>query len=403
MSHQKSVTSIYTHDVKFVMAASFFFMFSTMFVNPLINGYAKNLGATATFAGIIVGTMSLVAMFLRPGAGHLTDRFSYYALSLIGGTLIAVGILGYVFTPNAQLLLLFRLINGLGYVLDTVCMTTWLAALVPREHVGEAMAFYGLMNALAMAIAPAISINVYHRLGYRHAIIIPAISAVATIVCIQFVHQRSATTQSRSPSHTTTSQQKNRQHHFRLIQPQAFPVLLLTALFAFPYFITQADIVTYTEQRNFSVAIGAYFFIYAILLLIMRISLRRYFDTLPFGTWFWVSLISSALNLIFLTFMTNNWMMALAAATMASGYGLIYSVLQATAMLLAPINEQGLASATFYLGLDIAMSFGPMLGGVIDELLPIRDFYLVQLIIIPLALIVYFVWRKRLNGAITQH
>lgn len=66
----------------------FLFMFSTMFVNPLINGYAKELGASSAFAGIIVGIMSLAAMFLRPVAGNLTDKFSKYRLSFIGGTLI---------------------------------------------------------------------------------------------------------------------------------------------------------------------------------------------------------------------------------------------------------------------------------------------------------------------------
>ena len=63
-------------DVALVMAASFFFMFSTMFINPMINGYAKSLGASGAFAGVIVGVMSLVALFLRPLAGHLTDRYS---------------------------------------------------------------------------------------------------------------------------------------------------------------------------------------------------------------------------------------------------------------------------------------------------------------------------------------
>ena len=106
--------SIYTKDVVLVMAASFFFMFSTMFVNPLINGYAKELGASSAFAGIIVGIMSLAAMFLRPVAGNLTDKFSKYRLSFIGGTLIFVGVMGYVLTPSSGWLLLFRLINGTG-------------------------------------------------------------------------------------------------------------------------------------------------------------------------------------------------------------------------------------------------------------------------------------------------
>ena len=39
--------------------------------------------------------------------------------------------------------------------------------------------------------------------------------------------------------------------------------------------------------------------------------------------------------------MNNDWQMALAAALMASGYGVIYSVLQSTALVLAPIEEQG--------------------------------------------------------------
>ncbi len=160
MSKKKT---IYTKDVILVMAASFFFMFSTMFVNPLINGYAKSLGASSAFAGLIVGIMSIAAMFLRPVAGNLTDKFSKYRLSLIGGILILIGVIGYVFSPSGSWLLLFRLINGAGYVLCTVCMTTWLAFLVPRQHVGEAMGFYGLMNALAMALAPALAINIYQK------------------------------------------------------------------------------------------------------------------------------------------------------------------------------------------------------------------------------------------------
>ena len=166
--------SIYTKDVILVMAASFFFMFSTMFVNPLINGYAKSLGASSAFAGVIVGIMSIASMFLRPIAGNLTDKLSKYCLSLIGGILIMIGVIGYVIAPASNWLLIFRLINGAGFVLCTVCMSTWLAFLVPRAHVGQAMGFYGLMNALAMAVAPALAINVYQKTGYRLALIASA-------------------------------------------------------------------------------------------------------------------------------------------------------------------------------------------------------------------------------------
>lgn len=385
--------SIYTKDVVLVMAASFFFMFSTMFVNPLINGYAKELGASSAFAGIIVGIMSLAAMFLRPVAGNLTDKFSKYRLSFIGGALIFVGVMGYVLTPSSGWLLLFRLINGTGYVLCTVCMTTWLAFLVPRQHVGEAMGFYGLMNALAMALAPAVSINIYQKIGYRTSLVASAVSALLMIVAIQFVGDHAL------PKKRVRTQKKS----FKIIQFNVLPVAILTTLFAIPYFVTQADIVTYVEQKHLTVAVGSYFLIYAVVLLIIRVGLKRYFDTVRFGVWFWLSLVSTAAYIILLTIMNNDWQMALAAALMASGYGIIYSVLQSTALLLAPIEEQGLASATFYLGLDIAMAFGPMISGVIDSVLPIEWFYPVELVLIPVILVVYFVWRKRLNGAIDHH
>ncbi|WP_374211467.1 MFS transporter [Lactobacillus sp. ESL0791] len=391
----KSKGKIYTKDVILVMAASFFFMFSTMFVNPLINGYAKSLGASGAFAGLIVGIMSIAAMFLRPVAGNLTDKFSKYRLSLIGGILIFIGILGYIFAPASGWLLLFRLINGAGYVLCTVCMTTWLAFLVPRQHVGKAMGFYGLMNALAMAVAPALAISIYQKIGYRTAIIASAVSSLLMIVAIQFVGNHAQPIKK--------EQAANKTKHFKIIEWNVLPVAMLTTLFALPYFSTQADLVTYVEQRHLHIAVGSFFLIYAVILLVIRIGLKDLFDTVRFGVWFWLSTVATAFYILCLALMKNNWQMMLGAAGMAVGYGVIYSVLQSTALLLAPISEQGLASSTFYLGLDIGMSLGPILSGIVDSILPVKFFYPVELVLIPLMIIVYLCYRKRLNAAIKQH
>lgn len=388
----KKRQSIYTKDVILVMAASFFFMFSVMFVTPLINGYAISLGASAVFAGIITGIMSVVSMFLRPVAGNLTDRFSKYSLSFIGGVLILIGVAGYCFSPSGNWLLLFRLINGTGFVLATVCMTTWLAFLVPRSHVGEAMGFYGLMNALAMALAPALAINLYKVIGYKSALWLAVLATILMIVSIQFVG-----------NHANPKIIQNKKRKIKIIQKDALPVAMLTTFFAIPYFITQADIVVYVERQRFSIAVGYFFVIYAIALLLIRIVLKKYFDLIRFGIWFWLSLISMILFLIIATFMVNNWLMGLAAIMLSIGYGVIYSVNQSTALMLAPIEEQGLASSTFYLGLDIGMAAGPMIGGVTAQNLAPNYFYPVLLIIVPIILIIYFVYRKKLNGALDHH
>lgn len=383
--------SIYTKDVILVMPASFFFMFSVMFVTPLINGYAISLGASAVFAGMITGIMSVVSMFLRPVAGNLTDRFSKYSLSFIGGVLILIGVAGYCLSPSGNWLLIFRLINGTGFVLATVCMTTWLAFLVPRSHVGEAMGFYGLMNALAMALAPALAINLYKVIGYKSALWLAVVAAILMIISIQFVGD-----------HAKPKINSSKKRKIKIIQKDAIPIALLTTFFAIPYFITQADIVVYVERQHFSIAVGYFFVIYAIALLLIRIGLKKYFDLIRFGFWFWLSLIATILFLIVAAFMVNNWLMGFAAIMLSIGYGVIYSVNQSTALMLAPIEEQGLASSTFYLGLDIGMAAGPMIGGVTAQNLAPAYFYPVLLVIVPIILIVYFVYRKKLNGALSR-
>lgn len=390
----KKTKSIYTVDVILVMAASFLFMFSVMFVTPLINGYALSLGADSILAGIITGSMSIVSIFLRPIAGNLVDLYSKYCLSLIGGILILIGVSGYWLVNTSGLLILFRLINGTGFVLATICMTTWLSFLVPRRFVGEAMGFYGLMNALAMAVAPLIAINSYKVIGYRYSMMIASLAAVIMLIMIKFVKNHAIPQNKLSLKNIK---------HIRIIQKDTIPVALLMLFFSIPYFATQADLVEYVAMRKLSVSVGYFFLIYALSLLIIRIWLKRFFDTIAFGFWFWLSLIAMIIFLISMAFMKNNFIMLIAAVALSIGYGVIYSINQTTALLLSPLDQQGLASSTVYLGLDLGMASAPILGGIIASTIPHFYFYPIMLIMVPFVLVIYFIYRKKLNGAIQNH
>lgn len=370
---------LFTKDVILVMIVTFLYQFSVMAINPLINGYAQNLGATSAFAGFIVAMMSITSMFLRPIAGNLTDRFSKFSLTLIGAIVSLIGTLGCIISSQAYFLLFFRLINGIGLVFCTVCLATWLAFLVPRSHVGEAMGYYGLLNATAMAIAPFVSINIYPVIGYKMTLGLSAMANVIMIILIQFIGNHS------KPKKAS----RKKKQSFHIIQRDALPVAIIISFMSIPYFATQADIVSYASQRHLSIAVGSFFLIYAIVLFVVRIALKKYFDIVPFGYWFWFCVSATAVYLLLLAFMSNNLLMGLAAAGMAIGYGIMFSEAQSTSLLLAPISEQGLASSTFYLGLDIGMAVGPILGGFLSSYLPIAWFYPVMLILVPIVIAIY--------------
>ena len=382
---------IYSRNIILILAATFFYLSSPMLVNPVITGFSHSIGSSEVLAGLVAGIMNITSLVLRPLAGNLTDHHSKYALSSVGGILLVVASMGYFFSFSSLWLIFFRVINGIGYVLCTSCMATWMASLLPREKTGSGMGIYGLMNALGVALAPALGIYLLHQFSYRVIFIVAAVFGVIMTTLVQFVSDHGQPVSDKQPGISSK---------LKLIQPRVLPVALILMLFALPYFATQAYLVSYVSAQNLPVSTEAFFPIYAVILLILRLSLRNLFDTVPFGKFLYISLLCTLIGLVALSHLTNNLMMVIAAFGFAGGFGLMFSICQSTALLIVPDNERGLANSTFYVGIDLGMALGPILGGVIRSLLPLTYFYPVMLVTLPLIWLLYFSNRDNLNNAI---
>lgn len=371
---------VYAKDIILILAASFCYMSSTMLVTPLITGFAGSLGASAALMGMIGGLMNLCSLVCRPFAGNLADRLSKYKVSFVGAGLILIGCAGYALAGNEAMVVAARLVNGVGFACCSVCMSTWMSNLLPREKIGSGMGLYGTMNALGMAIAPAIGVSVYQSLGYRAAFLIAAVFGVLTVLIIQFVSDKGEPVS--APAGTGRVR-------LQLIEPKVIPVALVIMLFAIPYCATQSFLVSYVEARGLSVSVSLFFPLYAAVLLVLRLSLRRWFDRLPFGVFLCGGAASAAVSILLLAGLCTNLHMVLAAAFMAGGYGIMCSVCQSSAILLAGPGKRGLANSTYYVGLDLGMTLGPILGGELFAQAGTRLFYPVLLVTVPLVLAVY--------------
>lgn len=160
-------------------------------------------------------------------------------------------------------------------------------------------------------------------------------------------------------------------------------------LFGIPYCATTNFLVTYINTRGLEVRSSLFFIIYAAVLLILRLALKSLFDKLPFFYFMLGSLISSAVGMLLLTFMQGNAGLMLAAGFMAGGYGLMCSVCQSTAMLLADEGRRGLANSTYYVGLDLGLFLGPFCAGLLYANAEIQHFYPLLMLSLPLILLVY--------------
>ena len=407
---------VYSKDMMLVLAATFFYMASPMLVTPLITGFTESIGASAGLMGLVGGLMNLVSLLCRPIAGNLADRISKYKLSFIGAVFMTAACVGYIFAPNEVVVVIARIINGFGFACCSVCMATWMSNMLPKDKIGSGMGVYGTMNALAMAVTPAIGVSVYQTFGYRVSFVIALVFSAAIIVVIQFTGNKGEpetwepegkddastgknchadTKKARvSAGHAVSGQRKR----LELIDVKVIPIALIIMLFAIPYCATQSFIVTYAEARGLHVSVSLFFPAYAVVLIVLRLSLRRLFDKLPFHVFLLTSALSEFLAILFLAIMENNAVMLLASCFLAGGYGIMSSVCQSTAILLAGKEKRGLANSTYYIGLDLGMTLGPMIGGALYGGLDIGWFYPVLMVTMPLAGVVYIAAGRRLKS-----
>lgn len=373
------------HDIILILISSFFYLASPMLVTPLIAGYSQSLGATAAMMGMIGGLMNICALFCRPIVGNLADRISKYKLSFIGAGLMAVSCIGYVFAKDPAFVIGARILNGIGYSCCSVCMSTWMSNMLPKEKIGSGMGLYGTMNALAMAIAPAIGVSLYESVGYKTAFFVAAAFTVLTILSIQFVHDKGEPI---LPEQTINADTHRK---VEIADKKVVPIAMIVMLFAIPYCATQSFLVSYVAERHLNVTVSLFFPLYAAIVLVLRLSLRNLFDKKSFSFFLILSTASAVISIAILTVMNGNMTLFFAAAFMAGGYGIMCSVCQSNAILVAGKGKKGLANSTYYIGLDLGMALGPMIGGILYGHVDLIYFYPILAITAPLGLLVYWI------------
>lgn len=379
------ITRLFTRDISLVFVASFFYMSCSFIATPLIASYSESLGAGAVFMGVIGATFNTVALLSRPFVGNLADRFSRAHLSTIGAALMLVGSAGYVLAPAPAVVMLARIVHGLGMSCCSICMSTWIAGLLPREHTGAGMGLYGATNALGQAVAPALGIFLYERIGYRLVFLLGTALALGVLIVIHFVGDKGA-------PHPAAAKK-----HRGLVAPNVVPVGLIIMFFAIPYCATQTYLVSYIAARGLSVHAGWFFPFYAIVLLVLRLALADMFDKKPFRFFLGVSACCALLSFFLLTTMQSNLALLAAAVCMAGGYGIMCSVCQSAAVLLVDESERGLGNSTYYIGIDFGMAVGAFIGGLLYGYVPLVWFYPILALTVPAAIVVYLVSRKRFH------
>ena len=138
-------------------------MMGMLMVVPLVPLYAKDMGASDTMVGVLLGSHAFAMLVTAPLWGRLSDRYGRRPAILLGIVMAGIAFLVFAVTDNLWVLLLSRLAQGAGagtigvvqaYISDTV---------EPKQRV-KALGWFTAATSAGVMVGPVIG-SLASRLG----------------------------------------------------------------------------------------------------------------------------------------------------------------------------------------------------------------------------------------------
>lgn len=120
--------------------------------------YLDHLGQGATLAGILAAVFSGSAGVARLACGPVIDNVGRVAVMLAGTAFLFVGTILPVFASGPAVLTVARILQGIGFSAATTASATAASDVLPLSRMGEGIGYYGLAQALAMSVGPALAL-----------------------------------------------------------------------------------------------------------------------------------------------------------------------------------------------------------------------------------------------------
>ncbi len=333
-----------------IMFVSYYSLFT------IVPSYALDRGGGEWQIGIIIGSIGVVALIVRPLGGRWVGMFGAKRMAIIGAAIFAITNLLYIPEFSVWWLVPIRMIQGIGVAIGPVATSTMVANLAPASRRAEAMGYMGNFIALSGLYSPVLAFWLLTEFGFSVSFMYAAVGGL--LGCVTAIRISSARTN--IPPSATGGQ-------LPLISRNA---LFPTAVFL-GYTITTAPINTFLPllavQRELGNP-GLYFTIFSITTIAVMLLSGPIADKYGRATVIIPGMLASALSMFLLTGAHSQLTFLGAGFLNGIGFGLIQPGIQSLTVDRVEPRERSSAMATLQQGWDIggggAFILGPI-GGVI--------------------------------------
>jgi MFS family permease len=381
----KSFSSIFI--VSFVMSMGQYMM------NTLIPKFANSMGSTATVVGMVTGIFAVTALGLRPVAGPAMDYFRKSRLLSFAIGDITIAFILYGFSHSITMLIIARLIHGIGIGLAAPLSLALASNTLPNSKMASGLGVFSLGSAIATAIGPSLGLKLAAVIGYNNTFFICTLIMGACFVLTLLIKVD-------KPIRTG-------RFTIRLNQIVAPEVILPTLVIFF-------QVIAFSGINSFIAIygglcgvedIGLYFTANAICLIFIRPLSGKIADRYGLDKTVIPGLIIFMGALVIISFSRSLPMFMLAGVITAIGFGISEPILQTLNMQLVPKERRGAAGNTNFMGIDIGFLVGPTIAGTIitavqnntgSQLFGMTTMYRVMLLPVVVSIVIFAISRKKL-------
>lgn len=346
---------LWSRDFLLLFSSALLTWISFYFLLPTLPIYIERelLGDPAQ-VGLVSSMLTITAIAARLLAGYAMDRWGRRRIQIGFLALFALVVFAYRWATTLWMLAVIRFLHGIPFGAATTASHTVAADLVPSSRRGEGLSYFGLATTLAMAVGPALALNVLGDGEFTRLFLCAGAISVAGFVpalWVRYPDIRNENTSFSLPG---------------LIEPRVGWLSLATLLTYVGYGGIITFITLYAAQFGIASA-GWFFTAYACGLVLSRSVSGRVFDRQgPRPT------IAAGLCLLFLSYVTlglwhTETTYLASAVLLGLGSGTLTPTMFAMAANWVPPERRGAANATVFAALDVGIGGGSYLLGALAQ------------------------------------
>lgn len=344
--------------------------FTMSITNTVLPLYVINgLGMSAAQSGLLGTAFTIGSVCCRFVAGYICDRFGRRFTLVLGAGIVALALFMLGFQATLIMLLVFKVIQGIGHALNSTTSNAVAAEVLPRDKVGQGIGYYSLHSMLTNAIGPTLSLAL---MGVGAA----AVSGGQNYLLPMLVGGGMGVAALLIGLSMNYEKKLKAQNPGAFRRPQGIHVtdfvdrraLLPAVMMFFTSFASGAGVYMIVFANDYGFAsVGIYYVINAVVSVGFRFLLGSKLDAIKPRT---VAVIAIAINVLsyaLLGFTLSEWAFITSAVLMGMYQSMLTPTFNAMAMKMVPESRSGAASSTYWLGFDGGMAIGMLFFGAIID------------------------------------